>query len=83
MIDLKTAIKLAEEFFAKIGEKIIQINESKDYFIVFGADSKNEVKYGKSDIKINKISGEITDFILPSPENFKLLRESTKLEIVI
>ena len=80
MLTLLDALKIGKQHFQKDEEHIVQVNETDDYYIIFGANKTAAVKYGRSDIKINKHTGELTLFRLPSIENFKLLEHSVKLD---
>lgn len=80
MITLQEALKIGKAYFQKHEEHIVQINEAEDCFIIFGANEKEDIKYGRTDIKINKNNGEIEMFVLPSIKNFKLLEKSVKIE---
>jgi len=80
MVELNEAIRIAETYFAKNNEHIVQINEADEFFIFFGANAKEDIKFGRSDIKINKTTAEVSRFVLPSAENFKLLKMSKQIE---
>lgn len=81
MITLNEVLEIGKNYFAQHNEQIIQVNETESFFILFGANQNKDVKYGRCDIKINKMTGEITHFILPSTENFELLKKSTKIDL--
>ena len=80
MLTLDEVLDIGKNYFAKNDEQIAQVNETEHFYILFGANKNKDVKYGRSDIKINKKTGEITIFRLPSMENFKLLENSVRID---
>lgn len=78
---LNEALQIAKSFYAKRNlPDILEVYETSDTWIVFGGII-GEVMYGSSAIAISKGSGKISDFVLPSDENFALLEQATKIEI--
>ena len=81
MIKIKEAVSIAQEYYLKEGvPDILEVYDSKDCWIIFGG-KKNVPLIGSAGISVNKETGTISDFILPSRENFKLLSEATKMTI--
>lgn len=77
MIDFDSAIKIAQDYFEKRGSHhLTKIYEAEKIWVVY-AGTGNQLKYGNAGISIDKVSGEIQKFILPSRSNYELLQKST------
>lgn len=76
MIDFELAKKIAKEYYDERGmDKLTKVYESNDIWVVY-ATKDGKIRYGGHGIAINKETGEISDFILPSKENFEILRNA-------
>lgn len=81
MINFSKAIEIAKTHFLEKGEQhLTKIYESEHLWIVY-AGKPGQVKYGNMGISIDKESGEIRNFILPSRENFEILRNAKLTEL--
>ena len=81
MIDFKRAIEIAGSYFSAKGDsELTKIYESDSAWIVY-AGKKGQVKYGNVGISIDKISGAISSFVLPSRTNFEILKKAKLTEL--
>ncbi len=81
MIDMHCAIELATKYFwAKGNQTITKFYESESAWIVFGGKN-GQIKFGNAGISIDKATGEISKFILPSKTNFEILEKAKLLDI--
>lgn len=81
MIDFNKAIEIAKAHFSVKGEEhLTKIYESDNSWIVY-AGKTGQVKFGNMGISIDKESGEIKNFILPSRENFEILKNAKLTEL--
>lgn len=82
MIDFKNAIEIAQNYYQQKGQLYLtKIYESDKIWIVY-AGRKDQPKFGNAGIAIDKETGEISSFILPSRTNFEILKKAkvTKLD---
>lgn len=80
-IDAKLALIIANAFFKGLdGTKATSLKESASHFV---ADNipEGEVRIGGGGVKIDKLTGEADDFILPDDENFKILEDAKDIDI--
>lgn len=79
----ENACKIAMEYFKReygdVG--LLPVSDVGDRWVFSGYNAKREILYGKQSIAINKDTGEKTIFYLPDEENFKLLEESTEIQV--
>lgn len=81
MMEIKDVIDLAKAYYWERGEQeLLQLSETENMWVAFGG-KKGELKVGGSGITINKNTGEIKRFHLPSKENFEMLKNSKKVKI--
>ena len=81
MIDFNGAIEIAKNYFSAKGDsELTKIYESANAWIVY-AGKKGQVKYGNMGITIDKGNGSISNFILPSRENFEILKNAKLTEL--
>ena len=81
MIDFNKAIELAQEYFHEKGEhKLNRIFEAELIWVVY-AGNRERPRYGSSGISIDKQTGEIKRFILPSKVNFEILKNAKLTEL--
>lgn len=80
MIELIDAMNIAKKhYFEKGQQTITKIYETNNMWIVYGGKN-GQPKIGNSAITINKETGSIGRFILPSKENFEILKNATLIE---
>lgn len=80
MMELNKAIQIAKAYYAEKGmDELTKIYDAGTLWIIY-AGKKDQVQYGSSAISIHKTSGEIKSFILPSRENFAILRNAVLVE---
>lgn len=78
---LDEALRLAKDFYRKLNlPDILEVYETADSWIVFGGVA-GKVIYGSTGVAISKSSGEISDFPLPSDENFAILDRAAKIAV--
>lgn len=80
MIDIKRALELAKEYYARNNEVVLQGFEADDCFI-FNGGKIGKVKYGNGTIQINKENGEITLLQLPSTEGFNKIESAKPIDL--
>lgn len=80
MIDFHGAIELAKKYYAeKDLDELTKVYDAEKIWVVF-AGKKDQPKFGSSGIAIDKGTGEINSFILPSRENFEILKSAVLIE---
>ena len=81
MIDYLQALDIAKEHFnSKNQQTITKFYETDNMWIVYGG-RKGQTKIGNAAITISKDTGNIGSFILPSKENFEILRNAKLIDI--
>lgn len=81
MLEYKDALQIAKDYyFAKGQQEITKFYETDEMWIIYGG-KKGQVKIGGTAITINKSNGEIGKFLLPSKENFEILKKATQIEL--
>lgn len=82
MIDFKIGCKLAVNYFNKVEKKskLARALDVVDAWIFF-PNNDGFVEIGGVGIMIYKMDGKIEEFILPTPENLKLLDKAIPIEI--
>ena len=80
MYEFLELIQIAKDYYKQKGEtQLIKAYDNRDSLIVYPKSSEN--RFGASAIIIDKKTGTINTFFLPSKENFQLLRESTEIDL--
>lgn len=81
MIDFDEAIEIAKSHYSEKGNfKLTKIYEAEHIWIVY-AIANDQIKYGNVGISIDKKSGELKSFILPSKANFEILKSAVLTEL--
>lgn len=81
MIDFYSAIELARKYYAEKGlEELTKVYDADKIWVVY-AGKKDQPKFGNAGIAIDKETGEISRFILPSRTNFEILKKATLMDI--
>ena len=81
MIGLCDARKIAGIYYQNKGnQEIVKVYETKTAWIVFGG-RKGMQKIGGAAINIDKASGDVSTFVLPSKENFEILKNAKLINI--
>lgn len=81
MVEFKDALQIAKDYyFAKGQQEITKMYEADKMWIVYGG-KKGHAKIGGAAITIDKGNGQIGSFLLPSKENFAILKTATLIEI--
>ena len=81
MIDFKEAIEIAQKYFQEKGQSnLTKIYESENIWVVY-AGRKEQPKFGNAGIAIDKETGEISSFILPSRTHFEILKNAKLTEL--
>lgn len=79
MMLYENALKIAEDYFAQNGNTAVSCALDAPTHWIFYGGKACEVEIGGAGIKIHKASGDISDFILPDAENFRLLDAAQKI----
>ncbi|MGN1377885.1 MAG: hypothetical protein ACI4V6_05995 [Dorea sp.] len=80
MIEKKEALEIARKYYLENGnQEITKFYDSEKSWIAFGGHA-GLAKIGNIGIAIDKECGEISDFLLPSKENFELLKKAVLVE---
>ena len=81
MIDLHNALDIAKKYYFEKGiEELTKVYESDKIWVVY-AGKKDQTKFGNAGISIDKETGAISSFILPSRTNFEILRNAKLIDI--
>ena len=81
MIDFKKAIEIAQKYYQEKGQlELTKIYESKNIWVVY-AGKKEQPRFGNAGIAIDKETGEMSSFILPSRTNFEILKNAKMTEL--
>jgi len=81
MIDFEKAKEIAKEYYSGIGmNKLTKVYENDEMWIVY-ATKDDQTQYGGYGISINKETGDISKFILPSKKNFEILKQAKLIVI--
>lgn len=81
MIDFEKAIEIAKEYYQKKELfHLTKIYEADNIWVVY-AGKKDQPRYGNAGIAIDKETGEISSFILPSRTNFEILKKAKLTEL--
>lgn len=82
MIDFNEGCKIAlKYFYERFGEKSLSSALDGDNFWIFYSGKKGEIKVGGSGLIVFKETGDCEDFILPNPQNLKLLNKTTQINL--
>ena len=81
MVSRFDALKIAKDYYYKsMGEKrIAKVLEYTDSYIIYPDSCVGRI--GEMAIKIDKKDGKIRNFILPSKENFAILKNSKEIKM--
>lgn len=80
MIDYKSAIEIAKNYYQQYGNMTLtKIFDSKDMWIIYAKQSKQPI-FNSVAVSINKSSGEVSSFVLPSRKNFEILKSAKEIE---
>lgn len=81
MIDFNKAIEIAKAYYHEKGQfELTKIYEAEHIWVVY-AGKKDQPKFVSAGISIDKESGEIKSFILPSRTNFEILKNAKLTEL--
>lgn len=81
MITLIEAMKIAQEYFLKCEcQEVTKFFDSDRGWIAFGGYKGKQI-IGVESILINKENGEIESFVLPTKENFEILKSATEISM--
>ena len=80
MVEKSEALEVAKRYYLENGsQEITKFYDAEKSWIAFGG-RPGLAKIGNSGIAIDKERGEISDFVLPSKENFELLKKAVLVE---
>lgn len=81
MVEKNEALEIAKRYYQENGsQEITKFYDAEKSWIVFGG-RPGQVKIGNSGIAIDKKCGEISGFILPSKENFEILKKAVLIDV--
>lgn len=81
MIDFNRAIEIARGYYREKGQlELTKIYEAEKIWVVY-AGKKDQPRFGGNGISIDKETGEICSFILPSRTNFEILKKAKLTEL--
>ncbi len=81
MIDFQNAIDIARKYYSEKGlEELTKVYDADKIWVVY-AGKKDQPKFGNAGIAIDKETGEISRFVLPSRTNFEILKKATLMNI--
>lgn len=80
MTDFKSALEIAKNHFGE-NKTVTKLYDAPDVWVAFAMRKDGAMHVGSSGIKIDKVTGKISRFILPSDENFALLDSAQMIEI--
>lgn len=81
MIDFSNALEIAKTYYLKNNvTDILEAYDADGVWIIFGG-KKGCPEIGSSGISIDKTTGDMKDFILPSAENFDLLNKAKEITL--
>ena len=76
MVSFVEALNIAKEYYSqKKDYEITKVYENDNSWIVF-AGKKNMPRFGSAGISIDKLTAKISVFMLPTRENFEILKNS-------
>lgn len=70
------AIMIARNYYEQKGLKMTKVYDAGDIIIAYGRKD-GKIRFGGGAITVNKQTGDIGKFILPSDKNFAILEQST------
>lgn len=82
MIDCKTAIKIVKEYFNQREDIIItRVYDAGNIWVVFTSTLGKEKipRFDSIRLSVDKMSGKIDNFYLPSRKNFDFLKSAKKV----
>lgn len=80
-ITKREALLIANAFFKGMdGTKTTSLLETPTHYIGYNVP-EGKVRIGGCSVKIDRLTGEAEDFILPDDENFRLLDEAVEIDI--
>lgn len=81
MIDFTNALELAKKIYSEKNiTDILEAYDADGVWIIFGG-KKGLTQIGGSGIAIDKTTGAVEDFILPSAKNFDLLNKAKEIDL--
>ncbi|MGM9521467.1 MAG: hypothetical protein ACI3VB_03205 [Oscillospiraceae bacterium] len=81
MIDLNSALEIARKYYDERGmQDLTKVYDAENAWIIY-AGKKDQPRYGNAGISIDKETGDISSFVLPSRRNFEILKNATLIEL--
>lgn len=81
MIEFKDALEIAKNYYRSKGQQeITKMYEADKMWIVYGG-KRGQAKIGGAAITIDKENGQVGSFLLPSKENFAILKAAKLIDI--
>ena len=78
---IDSALTIASEYYKEHGNlSISKVYETESSWIIF-ASKNGMTRFGSNGISIDKSTGNISSFRLPSRENFAILEAAKKIEL--
>lgn len=81
MIDKQKAIEIARKYFQEHGSLTVTGALENDSMWIFFAENEKsgQVAYATHGISVDKQTGEVSNFLMPSRESFKILESSKRV----
>lgn len=80
MIDLTMALEIARRYYAEHGPlPLDKVYETETGWVVFGGDG-DMPQIGAQAIAVSRENGTVSDFFLPSRENFAILKKAKPVD---
>ena len=83
MIDKQEAIEIARKHFQEHGSLTVTgaLENDSMWIFVAGNEKSGQVAYATRGISVDKQTGEISNFRMPSRESFKILESSKTVDL--
>jgi len=79
MIDKQKAIEIARKYFQEHGSLTVTGAFENDSMWIFFAENLKQVAYVSNGISVDKQTGKISNFYMPSRESFEILKNSKRV----
>lgn len=82
MIDKQKAIEIARKYFREFDDSLTMTGAfENDAMWIFFAENLKQVAYVSHGISVDKQTGEVSNFFMPSRESFQILESSKRVEL--
>ena len=82
MIERQEAIEIARKYFREFNDSLTTtVAFENDSMWIFFAENLKQVAYVSNGISVDKQTGKISNFYMPSRENSKILKSSARINL--